>query len=143
MNQLRRYHFLPDPFLTTKGHFHDSPGVIESPDNELRGTAPHKRSTHAKLYSGSWFQMSKRLEPKSRSATDSTVNLGTGFGSQSTASQTYRGNGDFIVELPHSTITYRNLKMVPYNKLTWKSEYTDKYQKKQPYKGYSILSSRR
>ncbi len=30
MNQLRRYHFLPDAFLTTHAHFHDDPRRVMS-----------------------------------------------------------------------------------------------------------------
>ncbi len=47
------------------------------------------------------------------------------------------------VELPHSTLTYRSLKLVPYSQLSWKSEYGAQFTQKRAFGGYSILSKRR
>lgn len=147
MNQLRRYHHRPDTFLSTTQHFHDDPSLKEAPNGHA-----HKQSTHAKLYNGSLYFSSSSIQSKPRSWKDgelrSTSDLDRAppprqhLTSKSTASGTYRGNGTFTVELPHSTITYKNPSMVPYTQLTWQSEYSDKYIKKKPYSGYSVLSSR-
>lgn len=42
------------------------------------------------------------------------------------------------VELPHSNLTYKSLRLVPYAQLSWKTEYSGNFTKKpagQPYKG--------
>ncbi len=49
------------------------------------------------------------------------------------------------VELPHTTLTYRSLQLVPSSKMQgWRSEYMAQYKQKSAsqYRGYSTLSSR-
>ncbi|GAX76682.1 hypothetical protein CEUSTIGMA_g4128.t1 [Chlamydomonas eustigma] len=137
MNQLKRYHYLPDSFLTTKEHFHDDPVKREIPNG-----GPHKRSTHGKLYNGSSFYTSKSLRPTIRSASASTVHLSNDFSTKTLPSSTYSGNGNFVVELPHSTISYKRTWSTQNNSFV--SEYGDKYLgQKSVLGGYSVLSTRR
>ena len=145
MNQLKRYHVRPDPFLSTSQHFYDGPNTLE----------PKKASTMGMMYTGSLYMAKNAQKTTQRSWRDgnlhSTADLDSAppprqqLSPSTTGTRTstsYRGNGTFTVELPHTTIHYRNPGMVPYSQLTWKSEYSDKYVPKKPQPGYSTLSSR-
>lgn len=143
-NQLVRYHDAPQNFLTTSQHFHDHPGLMEVPNG-----GPHKTSTHALLYAGAPHVKTNAVVPKKRAG-----QLGTTGDldrappprqdtlTRTAPSGTYRGQGTFVVELPHSTITYPNPKMVPYKDLAWRTEYKEKFMNKKPYEGYHTLTSR-
>ncbi|KAF5826188.1 hypothetical protein DUNSADRAFT_4269 [Dunaliella salina] len=151
-SQLNQYHKKPDTYLTTSAHFFDGTASIESPNPERR-FGPHKRSTFATCYQGSPQNRHKYSSDKQESsAKKETLSRGPGklfpdpmtHGRTSPSpTMTHRGNGTFTVEYPHSSLTYRSLKMIPIAKLGWKSEYNDKFCSKKPYPGYSVLSSRR
>lgn len=98
-NQLRRYHKREESFLTTHGHFYDGPSQREAPAPEF-STMPHKKSTHAKLYSGSPFYQKFLMDStKGPTASRNTLVL---FPeppphTRTIPSATYRGNGTFTV----------------------------------------------
>lgn len=100
---------------------------------------PHKKSTFGKLFAGSHFFTSKYIEPKGRSATVSTVQLSQNTGKTTLPSSTYRGNGNFTLELPHTSVTYRR---------TWstkntamQSEYSSKFLGQRSVRGASTTPS--
>ena len=134
---------------TSKHNPHTFPHLPTPYPVQIPDGGPHKRSTHGKLFQGSPFFTQQLMTPKSRSSTVSSVQLGTNTQSQSFGTahskptSTYHGNGSFVVELPHTTITYRR---------TWstkntamQSEYGAKYQGARTGvrgSGYSVLSRR-
>lgn len=145
-NQLKRYHVVPDQYLTTHAHFYDGVNSVEAPNPDKRETT-HKKSTFATLYQGSRTQRSIATTMSTQLATTNTLKLfpEPSHHTRTVPTSTYRGNGDFTVQYPHSNLTYKGLKLVPYGQLSWKSEYGDKYVEKtsKAYKGYSILATRR
>lgn len=144
INQLGTYHADSSTFMTTNQHFHDNPNLKE-------GGGRH--STRGLLYGGSLFFTSQAagLSTKRGSRTDGSIKSMADLDKappprQATLTRTqpahaYRGTGAFVVELPHSTITYKSLNMVPASQMTaWRSEYGAQYKKKSPYTGgYSTL----
>ncbi|KAJ9519713.1 hypothetical protein QJQ45_013339 [Haematococcus lacustris] len=151
--QTKRYFVRPEPFLSTSAHFHDATSSTESPAPEFRvsGT-PHKRSTAGKLHTGSHHTYDKLMADSTAiktavKAKKDKLELFPAplMHTRSLPHSTYRGNGSFTVELPHTSLTYRSLKLVPFAQLSWKSEYSDHYVKKEPspHRGYSVLSQRR
>uniref|UniRef100_A0A7S0RM46 Uncharacterized protein n=1 Tax=Chlamydomonas leiostraca TaxID=1034604 RepID=A0A7S0RM46_9CHLO len=145
-NQLRRYHNLPDHYLTTHSHFYDGVSSVEAPDPDRRETL-HKKSTFATLFKGSPTQRSLATPNSTQKATNNTLKLfpEPSHHTRTVPTSTYRGNGTFTVEFPHSNLTYKGLRLVPYGQLSWKSEYGGNFTNKttHAYKGYSILSKRR
>lgn len=142
-NQTARYPHV-NAWTTTAQHFHDVPTNKE----------PAKRSTHGKLYQGSPFFTSTALQTKSAetqrhaSTLKSTSDLDPRpamrqtITNRTTPSSAYSGNGAFVVELPHSTITYPKQRMVGYDKIGWRTEYSEKFKERKPYSGYHVLTSR-
>mmetsp|Transcript_7470 Transcript_7470/g.14693 ORF Transcript_7470/g.14693 Transcript_7470/m.14693 type:complete len:138 (-) Transcript_7470:532-945(-) len=119
-NQTTKYPQLKEKYTTTNQHFHDNPHKLE----------PNKLSTFGKLYENSVYFMSKRLEEKPRDAREDNVKLGveppplTFSGKISDLS--YRGNGEFGMT-NNLTYSVKPVRLVPYQSLTFKSEYGDKY----------------
>ncbi|KAG1660043.1 hypothetical protein FOA52_010028 [Chlamydomonas sp. UWO 241] len=147
-NQTAKYHGAPlaSGWTTTNQHFHDAPNVKERPNG-----GPHKSSTHGKLFQGSPFFSSTALSSKSatcnRAGTiKSTADLDRApaprqqVSARTTPSVAYHGNGTFVVELPHSTITYPKLRTVGYDQMVWRTEYGAQFKPKMANGGYHVLS---
>jgi len=142
-NQTAKYPHV-NAWTTTNQHFHDVPTNKE----------PAKRSTHGKLYQGSTFFTSTALQRKGPGCSRHEMTIKTTrdldprpamrqtVTNKIVPSDTHRTNSTFVVELPHSTITYPKQKMVSYEQMAWRTEYTEKFREKKPYAGYHVLTSR-